>query len=154
MRNINQGIKVFSIIFVIYGALNLLNYTSYNDFAVLCSGLPRFLVVLTYSYGVAYGIVGILCGTKIMKLENWARKTAIGFVLASLVIGLFLTPVVFNNTKTFYAEKMMTANISADDFTRTFLLFTIIFTLFEISFVYYFTRPSIISFFKREGSAI
>jgi uncharacterized membrane protein YsdA (DUF1294 family) len=141
-----RGIRIFAIAFIIYGVFNLMGLASYNDFALLCKGWPRFAVSGIYAFGILYGILGIFCGSKILKHEDWARKTAIMLVLASLLVGLFTTPVIFRNLEHFYLAKG--EGTTFDAVRGSFLVSAFLFTSFELSFVFYFTRSRVKALFK------
>lgn len=146
MKEPKGWIRAFSIALILYGAFNLLGYSKYDSFKMLCNGLPEMLIFAAYVYGVGYGIMSILCGTKIMRLEDWARKTAVVLVFISLVLGLLLTPTVLKNLSSYF--DMISGVGPFEDFKRLYVVFSIIFTLFEISLIYFFTRPKIKKYFK------
>ncbi|OGW76093.1 MAG: hypothetical protein A2Z72_01885 [Omnitrophica bacterium RBG_13_46_9] len=147
MERHSSGIKIFAIALVIYGVITLLGLGSYSDFKLLCKGFPQAVIFIIYIFAVGYGILGILCGSRILRMEEWARKTAVMLVLMSLLLGLLMNPVMFRNLEGFYAEKGQAA-AGLDLIIKSYILSTIIFTLFELSFVYYFTRTRIKELFR------
>ena len=148
MENPNRSIRAFAIGLILYGAINLLGNAGYGDFKILCKGFPEPIILAIYIFGIGYGIMGILCGTRILRFENWARKTAIGLVLMSLLIGLLITPQTLKNLELFHSENIALQNVSLRGLVKTYISFAVIFTLFEISFIYFFTRLKIKGYFK------
>jgi len=148
VENPNRSVRAFAIGLIVYGAINLLGNAGYEDFKLLCKGLPQLVILTVYIFGIGYGIMSILCGTRILKFENWARKTAIVLVLVSLLVGLLVTPIAARNLETFYSVNADIRNIPLDNLVKVYMFFTVIFTLFEILFIYFFTRPKMKGYFK------
>jgi len=142
-----RGIRIFGFMLVAYGILTLLGLGSYSDFKLLLKGLSDVFILSIYAFSVGYGILCVLCGTRILRLEEWARKTAVKLVLISLLLGLFLNTTVFRNLENVYALKE-SAELTLDTVRKSYVVFGVIFTLFELSFIYYFTRPAVKAQFK------
>jgi hypothetical protein len=148
MKDPLKIMKMFVIAFILYGVVNLLNTSSYKDVEIIYAGLPGNVIFSIYIFMLLYGIFGILCGIRMLKLENWARLTAVVFVLISVTLGLFITPVALKNISNFCAMQANGANLSYEAMANTSKFFSIIFTLFELAFVYLFTRPGVKEYFK------
>lgn len=144
----NKAIRIFAIIFIIYGIINLFGLANFNDFKELLSGIPQPFIFLIYAFGICYGIMCIICGSKILRLEEWARKTAVILVLISLILGVFTSPIMMRNLRSFYATQLEQAS-NIDTLMRGAAFLAIIFTIFELSFAYYFTRSRIKGQFKK-----
>ncbi|MCK4463053.1 MAG: hypothetical protein KAU58_01945 [Candidatus Omnitrophica bacterium] len=143
-----SGIRIFAAAHIIYGIINLFGLGNYKDFKNLLTGYPNAVIFLIYGFGIIYGIMCIFCGSKILKLEDWARRTAVMLVIVSLFLGLFTNPVALKNIRTFYGYGQQFGGADIDTVIKSFLLFAIIFTLYELAFVFYFTRSKIKGLFK------
>ena len=143
MDNPNRNIRTFAIGLILYGAINLLGNAGYGDFKLLCKGFPEPVILAIYIFGIGYGIMSILCGTRILRFENWARKTAIVLVLMSLLIGLLITPQTLKNLELFHSENLALQTVSLRGLIKTYIFFAVIFTLFEVSFIYFFSRSKV-----------
>ncbi|MFH1791188.1 MAG: hypothetical protein ABH885_04300 [Candidatus Omnitrophota bacterium] len=145
-----SSVKALSVMFIVYGAIHLFGYSNFEDIKLLSSGLPGFAVYGIYVFGITYGIMGILCGTRMMRREDWARKTALSLTFASLVIGLMMTPVGLKNLGLLYAKNAGQYDVTLDDLRKSYILFGAMFTAFEIFFIYFFTRRDILGYFIRD----
>ena len=143
-----SGISFFGAAHIIYGIINLFGLNNYKDFKNLLTGYPNALIFLIYGFGIFYGIMCIFCGTKILKLEDWARGTAVILVIISLFLGLFTNPVALKNVRILYEQGQQLGGASLDAVIRGFILFAVIFTLYELAFVFYFTRGKVKEQFK------
>ena len=121
---------------------------NYKEFKSLFTGYPNQIILLIYGFGIMYGIMCIFCCTKILKLENWARKIAVGLVAISLFLGLFTNPVALKNIRMLYEQGQQFGGLTLDTIIKSFLIFAVIFTLYELMFVFYFTRSKIKGYFK------
>jgi len=149
MEDKNIGIRVFSGILIIYGGFNLLGLVNYNDFKELCYGIPPLIVILIYIFSVIYSIICIKCGHSMLKFENWARKTAVFFVIASLMVGVFVTPIMTKNLSSVYSKKGVSKKMNVDEAVKSALFFSLLFTFYEMAFVFYFTRVKVKEKFVR-----
>jgi len=149
MKATYRKIRVFGTIFIFYGILNLVTYSNYQDFARVSNGLPALLVRFLFCFGIAYGVVGVLCGTRILRLEEWARRTALIFVAFSLVSGIFVAPVTIGNMKKMFEALPQPVTASVSDMLNAYVFIAGIFTFFELLFVYFFTRQDTGHYFKQ-----
>ncbi len=143
-----SGIGFFGVAHIIYGIINLFGLNNYKDFKNLLTGYPNAIIFLIFGFGIFYGIMCIFCGTKILKLEDWARGTAVILVIISLFLGLFTNPVALKNVRTLYGYGQQFGGADLDMVIKGFLLFAVIFTLYELAFVFYFTRGKVKEQFK------
>lgn len=148
MENKNSGIRSFGIMLIVYGVINVFSYINFKEFKEICAGLPQSVIYSIFAFGIIYSIMCIKCGSSILKLEEWARKIAVILVLTSLLLGLFLTPIMLENAKGIYRQKFGAA-ANLDAAIRTIVIFAVFFTIFELAFVLYFTRPKVKEYFIR-----
>jgi hypothetical protein len=69
-------------------------------------------------------------------------------VLASLVIGALMTSVVMRNMPAYYEHYAKSVNISFDQVVSSYRMFSIVFTILEMFFVYFFYRKDVAGLFK------
>jgi len=143
-----SGIRIFSVAFIVYGVINLMGLINYGSFKEALSGIPQSIIFLIYAFAVIYSIICIKCGINILKLEDWARKTSIFFVLASLVIGAFTNSLMLKNLKLSYGDNLQLQGVSLEAIMNTAIMLMVVFVAFEVGFVFYFTRPKIKAVFK------
>lgn len=144
-----SGIRMFAVAHIIYGIFNLFGLNNYKDFKNLLTGYPEAVIFIIYGFGIVYGIMCIFCGSKILKLEDWARRIAVILVIASLFLGLFTNPVALKNIRTFYGYGQQFGGADPEAVIKGFLLFAIFFTLYELAFVFYFTRGRVKEHFRK-----
>ena len=140
----SRGVIVYAIALMIYGAYNLLGALNYGQFAEILKGIPAPVVMLIYVFIVFYSICCVYCGSKILRLEDWARRLIIILSAASVILGVIINPLVIRNFREFIASGA--AGITpemAEPMFRYIVALTFIFTLFEISVIYFFTRPRV-----------
>lgn len=143
LKKPTQGVRTLIIMLIIYGVINLLGAANYKDIKMLCTGLPSAVIFAIYIFGVAYGVSCIFCGTKMLRLEDWARKTAIVFTFISLLLGLLLMPLAQKNLSVFYPTNIAWQDVSLGVLKKITMTFNVIFVAFELAFIYFFTRPRI-----------
>ena len=148
MQRTKNGIRRFAIAFIAYSVVNLMGIGSFSDFRLLCKGFSEPIIYIVYAFGLCYGILGILCGSRMMRFEEWARKTAVILVLASLFVGLVTNTTIFRNIKSLYMERQEFSS-ALDTILGTYIILAAVFTVFEIFFVYFFTRSPIKEMFRR-----
>ena len=144
-----SGIRIFAVTHIIYGIINLFGSNNYKDFKELLTGYPNAAIFIIYGFGISYGIMCIFCGSKILKLEDWARNTAVILVITSLFLGLFTNPVALKNIRTLYGHGQQFGGADLDTVIKGFLLFAIVFTIYELAFVFYFTRGKVKEHFRK-----
>ena len=139
-----RGINVYSTAVMMFGVYTLLGSGSYGNFSSMFKGLNGAVVMVIYSFTVFYGICGIYCGSKMLKLEDWARKMVIAVTSTSVLMSFAINRTVFENFKVFLASgKAGVAAEQAVPVYRYAVILAALVTLFEISVVFYLTRPSV-----------
>ncbi|NQT22310.1 MAG: hypothetical protein HQ579_02610 [Candidatus Omnitrophica bacterium] len=141
-------VRVFAILLIIYAVISLLGSKNFNEFKQVCQGLPEPIIYLVYLFGIGYSIICIKCGLSIMRYEDWARKTAVVLVLISLILGALMTPLMLRNLKVVYAANPALKGADLDMLVRSTGILTLLFTFFELAFVFYFTRIRVKKLFK------
>lgn len=139
-----RGINVYSTAVMMFGVYTLLGSGSYGNFSSMFKGINGAVVLMIYSFTVFYGICGIYCGSKMLKLEDWARKMVIAVTSVSVLMSFALNRTVFENFKSFLASGK--AGIAAEQAVPVYryaVILAALVTLFEISVVFYLTRPSV-----------
>ncbi len=139
----------YAIALMIYGAYNLLGALNYGQFADMLKGIPQPLLMLVYVFIVFYSICCVYCGSKILRLEDWARRFMVVLSAASVILGVVINPMVMRNFREFLASDSagITPEMAGPVF-RYIVALTFIFTLFEISVIYFFTRPRVAAQFE------
>ena len=139
-----RGIRRYGIALIIYGVYNLIGIGSFGQFAMMFKPLPQQVIFFVYVFTIFYGICGVYCGTRILRLEDWARKLVVGLTSVSVVSGLLLNRMVMGNFREYLASE---ASKLAPDMVAPVYKYAVILsallTLFELSVIYYFTRPVI-----------
>ncbi|MDD5439591.1 MAG: hypothetical protein PHS37_05335 [Candidatus Omnitrophica bacterium] len=148
-----KKIRFLAIILVIYGILNLFSYSNFSEFTGMMTGFPKTLIVALYGFGILYGMMSILCGMRMVRLEDWARRTSVVFVLISLASGLLVTPRVLKNLKGIYAANAGRVSFNESDMIAAYVFFAALFTFYEIMFVYFFTRVDVKEYFNLRNPA-
>lgn len=146
---IARGIRVYGIALIVYGVYSLVGIGSYGQFALMFKPLPQVIVAAVYVFTIIYGICGVYCGTRILRLEDWARKIIVVLTTVSLISGLFLNRTVLANFKDFLmsGQVKITPDMVGSVYTYA-IIFTALAVFFELSIIYYFTRPGIIQQFR------
>ena len=140
----SRGITVYGTAVIIFGVYNLLGVGSYRQFSLMFRPLPPFLITAVYIFTVLYGICGVYCGTRILRLEDWARKTVVGLTVLSVISGLLLNRTVMANFRDFLLTEQ--AGIAPDMAGPVYtyaVIITALITIFELSVIYYLTRPKV-----------
>ncbi|MFH1552587.1 MAG: hypothetical protein ABID83_02995 [Candidatus Omnitrophota bacterium] len=150
MNERSRGITVYSIAIISFGVYNLMGVGNYGQFSLMFKGLPSVVIAAAYVFTILYGICAVYCGIRILKLEDWARKTIVGLAAVSVISGFLLNRTVMTNLKNFLMteESQITADMVAPVYTYA-VVFVALVTVFELSLIYYFTRPGVISQFRR-----
>jgi hypothetical protein len=145
----SRGVLFYAIALMIYGAYNLLGALNYGQFADMLKGIPQPLLMLVYVFIVFYSICCVYCGSKILRLEDWARRFMVVLSAASVILGVVINPMVMRNFREFLASDSagITPEMAGPVF-RYIVALTFIFTLFEISVIYFFTRPRVAAQFE------
>jgi hypothetical protein len=145
----NKGIRVYGIALVVFGLYNLIGVGSYGQFSMMFKPLAAPFIVAIYLFTILYGICAVYCGTRILRLENWARKVMIAMTSVSVVSGLLLNRTVMANFKEFImTEQSRVPPEIAGSVYNYAIIMTAAITLFELSVIFFFTRPRIASQFK------
>lgn len=129
---------------MIFGVYTLLGAGSYGNFSSMFKGMNGAAVMAVYSFTVFYGICDIYCGSRMLRLEDWARKMVIAVTSASVLLGFAVNRTVFENFKAFLSSGK--AGIPADQALPVYryaVILAALVVLFEISVVFYFTRRSV-----------
>lgn len=145
-----KGIKYFGIALIVFGFYNLLGGLNYEHFALLLGGVPGIWIRPIYLFAVFYGICCVYCGFKILKLENWARNLIIILSAVSVLLGAVFTGTIMENFRVFLSTPDSGVPPDAADIIfRYTVIVTVILNLFELSVIYFFTRPEVASRFRK-----
>jgi cbb3-type cytochrome oxidase subunit 3 len=102
-------------------------------------------------YGYISGILYLLLGCSLLTLTNWARKGIIYFQVATVVLGIFLTPQI--NRIMFEASNKV--GLTQKELTSLLNIFNIIGPILQIIFtilvIYFFTRPKVKAQFNKSN---
>ncbi|MFH1877485.1 MAG: hypothetical protein ABH883_01590 [Candidatus Omnitrophota bacterium] len=140
----STGVSIYGTAVMVYGAYNLLGTGGYKHFSGMFQPLPAFIIFCLYLFTVIYGICGIYCGVRILRLENWARKVMVIFTAISVISGFFLNRTVMNNFKTLLVSGKTEIPLEMAGTAYNYILvFTALIALFELSIIYFFTRVDI-----------
>ncbi|MGB3241965.1 MAG: hypothetical protein WBB66_03845 [Candidatus Omnitrophota bacterium] len=146
---VSRGVRFYGIALIAFGVFNLLGAGNFRQFALMFKGLNNVVIIALYAFTVLYGICGVYCGTKILRLEDWARKVIVTLASISVVLGFLLNRIVIRNLKEFLLSEQ--SQISLDLIEAAFMhtmVFMILVTIFEISIIFFFTRSKVIRQFK------
>ena len=146
----SKGVKIYTIAIIAYGVYTLLGVGGYKQFSFMFQGVPPALIVLVYAFTIFYGICGVYCGSKISKLEDWARKVILYVTAISVISGFLLNRIVMTNLKSFLLSEASQVPVEIVNTVYQYaVIFTAIATIYELSVIYFFTRPKVIEQFKR-----
>ena len=151
----SKGVRIYGYTIIAYGVLSLLGVGNFKQFSIMFAGLNKLIIIGLYIFTLLYGICGIYCGNKILRLEDWARKVIIGFTSASIIIGFSLNRLVLSNLKVFLLSEQ--SKIPPDQISSAYsltVLFMAIATIFELSIIFFFTRHSITEQFKSKDEEV
>ncbi|MFQ5952982.1 MAG: hypothetical protein ACE5JK_06225 [Candidatus Omnitrophota bacterium] len=146
------GTRIYGVALIIFGVYNLLGAGNFKQFSFMFKGLAPFIIFSLYVFTIFYGISCVYCGTKILRLEDWARKMIVALASISVILGFLLNRIVIRNLKEFLLSEQ--SGITPDMYSSVYaytIFFIVIVTLFEVSIVFYFTRPNVIHQFKQES---
>jgi hypothetical protein len=149
----SKGVRIYGIAIIVYGVFTLLGIGSFSQYSVMLEGLNRIAIVGLYVFTIFYGVCGVYCGARALRLEDWARKVIIGFTSASIVLGFLINRLVLTNLKDFLLSGQ--PQIPPDQVGAAYsftIFFMILATMFELSIVFFFTRPGVVSQFKTVNS--
>ncbi|MFC1570405.1 hypothetical protein ACFL4E_01340 [Candidatus Omnitrophota bacterium] len=144
MMEKSRGVTIYGFAIVAYGVYNLLGLTNYKNFWMMLEGLPSVIITLIYLFTCLYAVCGVYCGLRILRLEEWARKVMITLTSISVLLGLALNRLVMGNFKAFVESGG--GGVLPDQASEVYMYAMIVMvlaTLFEISVVYFFTRPNV-----------
>ena len=140
----SRAVTVYGTIIILSGVYNLVGLGSYKQFSVMFRGLPAFLITAIYLFTVFYGICGVYCGSKILKLEDWARKTIIGLTTVSVISGFLLNRIVMANFKDLLASGQFDVPPGmAGSMYNYAVVITALAAIFEMSVIFFFTRSTV-----------
>jgi len=153
MMKRSGGVKFYGVALIVYGAYNLMGVGDYAQFAGMFKPLSGPIVLAVYLFTIFYGICGIYCGNRILKLEDWARRMMVGLTAVSVIAGFLLNRIVMKNFNLMLSSEAsgVTPDMAPSVY-RFAIIFTALVTLFELSVVYYFTRPAVAAQFKKHCS--
>ncbi len=140
----SRGITVYGIMIIIFGAYVLIGVGNYSQFALMFKPLPGAVTIAVYLFTVFYGISAIYCGSRILKLEDWARRMMMILAVVSVTSGILLNRIVMSNFKEYIASGKVEVPAEFVGPVYTYaVVITAIVTLFELSIIYYLTRPKV-----------
>lgn len=145
----SKGLKFFGGAVIALGVYSLIGVGSYKQFAFMFKPIFPPVILTIYLFTILYGICSIYCGSKILKLEDWARKLIVVLTTISVISGLFLQRTVMSNLREFLLsqESPLSPELINSVYTYT-IVFTALITFFELSLIYFFTRPGVIQQFE------
>jgi hypothetical protein len=62
-----KAVKRFSVLFVLYGVLNLSSLRGYEEYKILLSGLNPFIIRAMFYFSVFYAVSGVLFGLRMLR---------------------------------------------------------------------------------------
>ncbi len=153
MSDRTRGVTVYGRLIVLFGIYNLVSIGSLKEFAGMFKPLAPALVASIYFFTVFYGVCAVYCGIRILRLADWARKKMLVLVPISVVSGLFLNRIVMDNfRKTLEAGSFQVSLEASISVLRAAVIIMALITVFELSIIYFFTRPSVIAQFRPRTS--
>lgn len=145
----SRGVTVYGRLIVVFGIYTLLGTGAYGQFSLMFRGLAPVFIIALYAFTILYGISGVYCGLKILRLEDWARKLVLILTLISAVSGLFLNRIAMSNFKDYISSGRVTISPDIiDPMYKYAVVLTAIVTIFELSIIFFFTRPNVARQFK------
>lgn len=146
-----KGVRSYAFAVIFFGIYELLGTGSYQSFAMMFKGIDSAVVWCVYVFTVFYGICDVYCGTRMMRLEDWARKVAVAVTFVNVILSFIFNKTVFANFKAFLVSgKAGVPPEQVPSLYKYAVILAALVTLFEISVVFYFTRPSVKKMFRRE----
>ncbi|MFH1846466.1 MAG: hypothetical protein ABH869_02790 [Candidatus Omnitrophota bacterium] len=145
----SKGIVFYGIALIAFGFYNLLGLGDYKQFSLMFKPLPKAIILIVYVFTAFYAICGIYCGPKILKFKNWARSMIVMLTSVSVILGFIFNRIVISNFKEFVLSGTSEISLSmADTVYVCAVIFIAVITTFELSLIYFFTRPAVIEQFK------
>ncbi len=145
----SRGITIYGSLIIALGIFNLLSIGGYKQFALMFHGLPNLIIIGIYVFTILYGIACVYCGSAILKLEDWGRKVVVALTTISVIMGLLLNRLAMSNLKDFvFSDGSQVPPDIAGSVYNFSIILTAIVTLFEISIIFFLTRPSVKAQFK------
>lgn len=139
-----RGVTVYGVAIIAYGVYNLLGLANYRNFRAMFEGMPPFLITALYVFTSVYAVCGVYCGARIMRLEDWARKVVITLTSVSVLLGLVFNRTVTSNFRLFIESGG--GGVTPDQVNAVYMsavMITVLATLFEISVIWFLTRPGV-----------
>ena len=145
----SRGITVYGSALIVLGMYNLISIGNYKQFCFMFRPLIPALIAAVYLFTILYSICSVYCGARILKLEDWARKTIVGLTSLSVLLGLFLNRIVMVNFKEFLLldKSGITPDMIGPVYNYAVVIVALV-TIFELSVIYYFTRRAVVSQFR------
>ncbi len=149
----SKGVAFFGVAIIVLGVYNLIGIGNYRQFALMFKGLSNLVSISAYVFTILYGVCGIYCGIKILRLEDWARRAIIWLTVVSVISGLGLNrPVMSNFREMLFSGQLGVEPDMMSPVYRYAIAFTALVTLFEMSVIFFFTRPGVVKQFRPESS--
>ncbi|MBD3426635.1 MAG: hypothetical protein GF409_05345 [Candidatus Omnitrophica bacterium] len=146
----SKGVRIYGVLLIAFGIYNLLGVGAYKQFSVLFKTIPQAVTVAMYVFTILYGISAAYCGNRILHLENWARKLIVGMTSISVITGFLLNKTVLSNFKEYIMTEQAKVPPEMAGSVYTYAVFmTAAITIFELSVIYFFTRPSVVEQFHQ-----
>lgn len=146
----SRGVTFFGGTVIVFGIYNLIGVGSYGQFAAMFRGLPSALVIAVYAFTVFYGVACVYCGTRVLRLEDWARLTVVWLTSFSVVLGLALNRTVMSNFRELLDSGAAEVPPGMAEPVYVYaVVFTAAVTLFELAVIWFFTRPRVARQFDR-----
>ena len=145
-----KGVTIYAVLIIIYGAFNLLGSGNFSQFSMMFKPLAAPVILAAYVFTILYGVCGVYCGIRMLKLDEWARKAVVIMTAISVITGFFMTRTAMANYKEFILSGEAGVPAGTEAVTYNYVVaFIILATLFELSIVFFLTRPNVVNQFKQ-----
>ena len=135
----SKGVTIFGIFFI-FGSIAGLFTSGFNLFIL---DLDKTIVFYTFISSILLLILGI----NILRLKEWARKGTIYYHIATTLIGIYLSPLI-SNQSAIRLKNLGVTQKEIPDITTTSNFALIIPILLTLIVIYFFTRPKVKEQFK------
>lgn len=141
---LSSGVKVYAASLIIYGLYVMFGMGTFSQFSLLFMTQTRSVSLSLYCFLMVYGVICLYCGTRLFKSANWARRTVLVFVTISIILGIFFSPTAIRNISFLaYTGQLYIPVGPVEQAVRAAVLLTFLFSAYELSLIFFFTRKKI-----------
>jgi len=152
-RKRSRGVTIFAWFWIVLNAYTFIISLDFHSFQGPFGFLPHTFVMVVAIHSLLSSFIGFVVGIGLLKLKEIMRKTGIVVNSVDLLVGIILFFLSFNGWKQYSYEKAASAlaktsaQVNIDLFAGIgfYLIISLYlaFTLLNVLFIYFFTRPKV-----------